>query len=287
MERLGSLRDKMKIVVDFDDLISRRMQTLGTTGASLSLGYLNDKIPASLRGAIALEGVSRLIARYEQSAVTRVEDTIGQWADSVTLVSGVEADALRLRYLKLGYKAKVYAIPPSMEIVSDPQRYSAFSRFVFIGSDSLPQNKLTIQRILDLWSANRPAVEIHIFGVMVSHWPLVPGVVFRDYAPSLEKVYVEGAVLFTPGLLRGGIKTKVLEAFAYGCAVIGNNITFEGLCFDDYPLTIDSEEEMIDLIISPHSYLDRMRQAAAAGQAYVKTFFSRKQFEENWNEALG
>ena len=287
LKRLGNLKNKMRVVVDFDDLMSRRMQTLDTTGTALSLGYLRDRIPASLQGAIALESISKLLARYEHSAVGRAENLIGQWADVVTLVSSVEADVLRFRYRKLGCKAEVYVIPPPTDVVKDPQPYSAFSRFIFIGPDALPQNRLTIQLILDLWRSSQPTAEIHIFGHMVSRWEPVPGVDFRDYAPSLEDVYVEGAVLFAPGALRGGIKTKVAEAFGFGCAVVGNNITFEGLSIEGYPLLFDTNMELINVIKSPSFYLGKMRQAAVAGQDYVKSNLSRNRFNENWNRALG
>ncbi len=287
LQRLQKSRGRIRIVVDFDDLISRRMEMLGTTGTSLSLGYLNDKIPGRLRSALALGAISRLLARYECAAVRQAEDRIGRWADVVTLVSSIEAETLRSRYQRLGCKAKVSVIPPPVDIVRPPRRYDSFSRFIFIGPDSLPQNKLTIQWIHDLWESIRPAAEIHIFGHMASEWRPVPGVVFRNYAASLDDVYVEGAVLLAPGVLRGGVKTKVAEAFAFGCAAVGNNITFEGLSLEDYPLRFDNKEELIGFIEAPGPHLEKMRIAAASGQNYAKAHLSRETFQRRWSEALG
>jgi hypothetical protein len=122
---------------------------------------------------------------------------------------------------------------------------------------------------------------------MASRWPAVPGVIFRDYVPGLEEVYVSGAVLFAPGVLRGGLKTKVAEAFAYGCAVIGNSITFEGLELNDYPLLVGADADLAEIVKTPSVYLDKMRRAAEVGQEYVKVHFSRKRFVQNWTEALG
>jgi hypothetical protein len=287
LKYLGDLRLRMRVVVDLDDLMSRRMESLGTAGTSLSLGYLEDKIPTALRDAIAAGSISKLVARYEQSALDRVENLIGQWADAVTLLSPIEGELLQARYRQLGCKAQVHVIPSAVDVVASPQAYAAFSRFIFIGTDTLPQNKLTIQRILDLWRFNQPEAEIHIFGHMTSRWPYVPRVIFRDYAPSLDDVYVEGAVLFAPGVLRGGIKTKVAEAFANGCAVIGNDITFEGFHLDNYPLLVNAEEDLNNLIAAPASYLDMLRSAAVMGQDYVRSFLSREQFRKNWNDVLG
>jgi hypothetical protein len=283
---LKGLKLRARIVVDLDDLMSRRMESLASTGTSLSLGYLEDKIPAALRGAIAGQSVSKLVARYERFALTRVENLIGEWADAVTLLSPIEGEALGVRYKRLGCRARVYLIPPAVDVVTPPQRYEAFSRFIFIGTDTLPQNKLTIQRILDLWRSKRPESEIHVFGHMTSRWPAVSGVVFRDYVPSLADVYVEGAVLLAPGVLPGGIKTKVAEAFANGCAVIGNEISFEGFRLDNYPLLISDDAELEKLIAAPASHLDSMRTAAVVGQDYVKASLSLEQFKRSWHDVL-
>jgi Glycosyl transferases group 1 len=287
LQYLMKLKLPMRVVVDLDDLMSRRMESLGSTGTSLSLGYLEDKIPAALRDAIASGWISKAIARYEQAALTRVENLIGEWADAVTLLSPIEGDVLRKRYRELGRKADVMVIPPAVEVVAPPQTYARFSRFIFIGTDTLPQNKLTIQLILDLWRSIRPEAEIHIFGHMTSRWPAVSRVVFRDYVPSLADVYVEGAVLFAPGVLRGGIKTKVAEAFANGCAVIGNDITLEGFRLDDYPLRLSTDEQLKSIITVPDSYLDAARTAAVVGQEYVRSSLSGDQFRKNWSTALG
>jgi hypothetical protein len=287
LKRMGPFRKKMRIVVDFDDLMSRRMEALSTTKTSLSLGYLQDKIPGRLRSVLALSGVSKLIARYEQAALTSVENLVGQWADVVVLVSQVEGQALRARYKKLGYQAQVKVIPPAVEVVAPPRIYQSVSRFIFIGTDALPQNKLTIQLLLDLWKLAEPELEIHLFGHMVSPWAPVRGVVFRGYAPNLRDVYVKDVVLLAPGVLRGGLKTKAAEAFAHGCAVVGNEITFEGMHLPDYPLRVEREEELMDILKFPLSYLHRMSASVELGQQYIRNFVSKQQFQKNWADVLG
>lgn len=286
LERLRELRNEVKIVVDFDDLMSRRMQSLAAADSPLSLGYLHRMMPSWLRRTISLGFISKAVARYEHAALIRVENQIGSWADTVVLISQVEGDALEARYQSLGRKAKVYVIPPQIEIVAPAQSYLAFSQFIFIGTDTLPQNKLTIQLISNLWRSIQPSVEIHIFGHMVAEWPHVPGVIFEGYADSLRQVYTEGSVLFCPGVLPGGLKTKVVEAFAHGCAVVGNEITFEGLHLPDYPLLLATDEELAEIIKTPTLYLGRMNKAATSGQQCVRSFFSRERFEKNWGEVL-
>jgi hypothetical protein len=132
LRSLRDLRTNMRIVVDLDDLMSRRMESLAATGAPLSLGYLQDKIPSFLNGAIALRAMSSAVARYEQSALVVVEDLIGSWADAVTMISPVEGAALRERYQRAGHKATVHAIPPAVDIVASPQSYPEFFRFFLL-----------------------------------------------------------------------------------------------------------------------------------------------------------
>jgi len=287
LKRMGPLRQEMRIVVDFDDLMSRRMEALSTTKTSLTLGYLHDKIPRRLRSALGLGVVSRFIVRYEQAALTSVENLIGQWADVVVLVSQVEGEALRARYKKLGYQAQVKVIPPAVGVIAPPRIYQSVSRFIFIGTDALPQNKLTIQRLLDLWQLAKPDLEIHLFGHMISQWAPVRGVVFRGYAPNLQDVYAKDVVLLAPGALRGGLKTKVAEAFAHGCAVVGNEITFEGMHLPDYPLRVEREEELVDILKFPLSYLHSMTVSAELGQQYIRNFVNTRQFQKNWADVLG
>jgi glycosyltransferase involved in cell wall biosynthesis len=286
LKRLGRMRHQMRIVVDFDDLMSRRMQSLADAEIPLSLGYLHEKLPGRLKRAISFKTVSKAIARYEQAALMQVENQIGNWADAAVLISSLEAESLQKRYKELHCKATVYAIPPQVAILRTPKVYTSFSRFIFIGTDTLPQNKLTIQRILGLWRTAQPEAEIHLFGHMASVWPAVPGVVFRGYAANLSDVYSGDCALFSPGVLRGGLKTKVLEAFAFGCAVIGNPITFEGLHLNGYPLQLDKPEEIEAVLRHPDSHLQEMSEAAVLGQNYLRAFVGRDQFQTNWREVL-
>jgi hypothetical protein len=93
--------------------------------------------------------------------------------------------------------------------------------------------------------------------------------------------------MFAPGVLRGGLKTKVAEAFAYGCAVVGNEITMEGLHLTGYPLILTTDKELAEIIANPAAYLSKMSEAACLGQQYVQSFVSGEKFEKNWEEVLG
>ena len=61
---------------------------------------------------------------------------------------------------------------------------------------------------------------------------------WHGFVADLNDVYAPGSILLVPAVLPGGIKTKVLEAFSFGCAVLGNPLAFEGLDIQDYPLRL-------------------------------------------------
>ena len=276
----------LHIVVDLDDLMSRRMESLGSVGAALSMGYLSELLPAKLQKIMGLRVISRIIAKYESLALRNVENQIGQWASTVVLVSNVEASLLDARYRSNGVQARAIGIAPYVEIRQPVKAYERFERFIFIGTDSLPQNRLTIEFICELWRRLCPSAEVFIYGQMHNKWPQIDGVHFEGYAPGLESVYKDGSVLFAPGALKGGLKTKVCEAFAFGCAVIGNEITFEGMELPHYPLTVLEDKQLVSLVSSPSRFLDEFRQAAATGQTFVRDSLSKEQFLERWIKAL-
>lgn len=109
---------------------------------------------------------------------------------------------------------------------------------------------------------------------------VVPG-----YADALTDIYDGRSVLLTPSFLGGGIKTKVLEAFAYGAPVIANARTFESIDAVDYPLPPD-EQALIELVRTPDAHLDLFRRAAAEGAAYVRRAHDPERFAALWREAM-
>lgn len=287
LRRLGKERARMRIVIDLDDLMSRRMELLGRSGLGLSLGYLHRRAPGWVVYLLTRPLLARLVAAWESTGLRRVEDDFGQWAETVVLVSSVEGRELASRYAQNNSQTNVVVIPPPIDIAVPPQTYTTFGRFIFIGTDTLPQNHATIAWLLDLWRSLRPACELHIFGHMSHQWGKIPGVHFQGYAPSLADVYTEGAVLLAPGALRGGVKTKVIEAFANGCAVAGNAVTFEGLELDHYPLHFEEEAELAELILNPEGHLAEFAKAAALGQRYAAKAFSFNNFSAAWLTELG
>lgn len=71
------------------------------------------------------------------------------------------------------------------------------------------------------------------FGKMSGPYDSVSNVVFAGFAKTLDDVYTQGSIAFYPTFLRGGIKSKEIEAISYGCVPVGNLAAYEGLDFSD------------------------------------------------------
>jgi len=254
----------LRIVCDFDDLMSRRMEVLARTGQPISMGYLRKMVPAWVQRCV-LDGLfARLILSYEHRALRAAEGRIGRACDDTVLVSSVDAGHLR----SLSPGVRVSVVPPYMGAHAPFRPLVAVERFVFIGGDSLLQNRQAIEFLVSLWARARPATPLHIFGKQGRIYPEVPGVVFRGFVADVADAYLPGSVLLAPSFLSGGVKTKVLEAMSYGIVPLGTEVTFEGIEADFDGLT-GGPAQIEEWVCDPARYVGGWaeRGAAAIGQA--------------------
>ncbi len=284
-ERLRTDRPHQQIVIDLDDLHSRRMELLLNGRLPLSPGYLAEKIPPFLRVLISI--FSRWILLYDRDALRRIERDVLHLANAVVLLSKEDCRALReLAGPELG--ARVHNIPPAVATPREaPPPFDRVGRFVFVGTDGLTQNRLTIDYLVELWRKRRPATPLVIFGKQWRKTPLPDGVTAAGYVESLSEIYDDRSVLLTPSFLRGGIKTKVLEAFAHRVPVIGNECTFESTDFHDYPFSLEGEEALLDLIENPDNSTPALRLAADQGYDRIRDRYSPELFARRWRTVLG
>jgi glycosyltransferase involved in cell wall biosynthesis len=289
-ELLRLLRRKrpyQKIVVDFDDLMSRRMELLLAAGETLSPGYLTDYLPPLLRRLAASDLVGRSIVLYESWSLKALERQALRLADSIVLLSSEDALVLdQVRAATPNARARITTVPPAVDIAEAKPVTSPY-RFVFVGTDALTQNRLTIDYLLDLWRRHRIRAPLAIFGRQTRKVDLPPNVTAPGYVGSLQEIHDGHSVMVTPSFIRGGIKTKVLEAFSFGRPVIGNNQTFEAMPIDDYPLRINEEDDLLSILRDPHKHGELFQIAGAHGQAYVRSRHAPQVFAARWRHLMG
>jgi glycosyltransferase involved in cell wall biosynthesis len=213
-------------------------------------------------------------------------------ADSVVLLNRCEALMLReVAEVCKTPRAMVVAIPPMAKPVGRNVQSSDLHpptgwRAIFVGSDVLVQNRVTIAYLLDLWSNARIGTTLHIYGRQKGHWPNVPNVTFAGYVADIEVAYEPGSILVYPCFVPGGIKTKVLEAFSYGIPVIGNTLTFEGILPTNYPLIIDDRADLVAVLKDPASRGEDLVRAANSGSTYLVQEHTAYSFTERWRQVI-
>ena len=277
-------RKPKRIIVDFDDLMSRRMDEFGSSGV-VPLGYIEKSLPGWARTLANPQALGRAVLSYERGMLASVERNMTTCSDGVVLVSSVDA-ALLSEGLSSAAREKVWVIPPCVDVVHPVPPPGAPLRFVFIGSDRQSQNRLTIEYLHALWDKVRPSATLVIAGPMVRDWPPVPNMVFSGWIENTADLYAPGSIMITPSFIRGGIKTKVLQAFAHGCPAVGNDATFEGMGLEGYPFCFNTDDQLEAFIADLPQQAGRLQEAAVAGQQYLRERFSREGFELAWKRAL-
>lgn len=267
-----------RVIVDFDDLMSRRMELLAQSGHTPSLGYLRESFPAPLRRLIETP-LSHLLCRYESAALRHAEFEMSCAAQAVVLVSAKERDLLR-KNLPPEAAAGIHAIPPPATVVCRPEPAEAY-RFIFIGSDRLLQNQLSIDFLVATWRSLRPQASLHVYGRQERPTIETPNIFWHGYVQDLAEVYTSDSVLLLPALLPGGIKTKAIEAWSYGRPVLGNPDAFEGLVIDDYPLAVPLQA-WSSYLTNPAVHRAAFVAAAHLGNAFVRDALSTSRYATSW-----
>jgi glycosyltransferase involved in cell wall biosynthesis len=275
----------LRLVCDFDDLMSRRFALIRAAGHGISGGYLERHIPRWV-SRLVLNGVlGRWVQGYEAATLRRAEREAARAADAVSLVSAAEAELLR-GDLDAAARGKVVVIPPCMDMTQRLARPDRVTRFVFIGSDGLLQNYLTVDYLVELWRNLRPALALHLYGRMSRSYPEAANVVFHGAVDSLEEVYSPGSVALCPSFVNGGVKTKVGESIGHGIIPFGNSATFEG-----YPpgsaLLALTAQEFAELVRSPEDVIARADPALENFRLTCREHFSRTRVAGLWLVAFG
>lgn len=283
LEALRRRRPGLAILTDLDDLMSRRMSLLLQLDQPPSTGYMKGSLPGFVDRLIAWRWLSRLLLRYEAASLRQVEKHVARHSDATVLISS--ADAAELRRLAPG--ADVRAIAIAEKVRRDNARLAPGPlRFIFVGTDALRQNQLSIDALVDLWRRQEIPTPLVIYGLQHRQLDLPANVLMPGYAESIDDIYDGRSVLVSPSFIAGGLKTKVLEAFAYAAPVIGNRVTFESIDIGaDYPLLLETEDKMLSLLRSPERFRPDFERAAAIGLDLVRQRHDPTQIGTSWAEA--
>ena len=276
------LRD-VHVISDFDDLMSRRMSLMHDQRLPLATGNVGAPAPSWLKRLLS-GPAARFISWYEAAALRRSESEAVALSDGVVLVSRHERDELR-RQLPIALHSRIHCVPPMMPLRSPPVSSPSHRRFIFIGSDRLLQNRAAIDRLVAMWRRFRPTTALHIFGDQSRPGQPADAVSWHGAVSDLSEVYQPGSILLLPAPFGGGCKTKVAEAWSFGCPVLGNAAAFEGYDLAGYPLILP-ESMWGDYVCRPEAFDSIWTEAAQAGWNFVAGNLSPQQFSSAWESII-
>lgn len=274
----------LRLVCDFDDLMSRRMEDLARDKQTVSLGYLAKYVPEWISRYVIQPLATHIIPKYEARALAYMEHRILKYSNAVVLVSSSEAHQLKKSF---NHRAddRIITIPPSIPHVKPIMQVATIQRFVFVGSDSLLQNRLTIEYLVSLWLRLCPLLPLHIYGKQSGNYARVPGIIAHGFVDDISQAYLPGSIMLAPAFVKGGVKTKVLEAFAYGVPVVGNLTTFEGIDAPTRELVMDPKA-LEDFVWSPQEFSETVFRAAKLAVEIARDRHSLVNFSHRWRSVI-
>ncbi len=157
--------------------------------------------------------------------------------DIAISISPVETDAIEKTY---NPKAKLITLK-----ATDDSKFQASTNFkndiVFIGSNSAPNVdglKWFIDTVFPLIAKSMPSIKFVIQGNVnrnklikeaINTSPYKRNMIQQGFVESLSEVYEATKVIMCPIRYGTGMKIKVVEAMAYGKAIVGTPVAFEGI----------------------------------------------------------
>jgi glycosyltransferase involved in cell wall biosynthesis len=132
-------------------------------------------------------------------------------------------------------------VVPNAVVLPPPQCPSSEASILFLGNYIYGPNVEAADYLLqEIWPRVRallPVARLFIVGSeperIASHASPPPGVEFTGFVDDLSALYQQTRVVCCPIRVGGGTRLKILEAAAYGKAVVSTTIGAEGIGFRD------------------------------------------------------
>lgn len=257
----GLLRTRRK-VVDFDDIMSR---------------FRAREIEA--RGAV-MGGQWRMVQRYDSRYIQSAEDRIASDWNATSLCNDEDVALIKQR----APGGKVVKVPNVISRPLLPEREAdGTCRVLFVGSLAHGPNAQGLEWfITEVWpsvQAKVPHARLTVVGMFpydrLRNMLDEHGATLAANVPSVEPYYAEADMVVSPILFGGGTRIKILEAMAYGRAVVSTTIGAEGLDIvpGEHAMIADAPEDFADAIATLANDPARRRQLAAAGRALQERAF--------------
>lgn len=179
------------------------------------------------------------------------------------LIMVADKDARSIRYLSR--RCEIRVIPYGVDIAyfmpPEDNKRNTF-QLVFVGTlGGSSTNEIAlewfIKKVWDKVLHNEPRAKLEIIGPNFSDrlnflCKKAGSIVLRGYAPDIRKYLWVSSIFILPMRSGGGIKNKLLEAWASGCAVVSTTLGAEGVpesCHEENILLADDPKLMAEGIL--------------------------------------
>lgn len=232
----------------------------------------------------------RLLA-FERAAVRRFDRVV--WVTEEDRIALAGADDAAAEWLP---RSTVIPIAVDTQLTQPIAAAPAAARVTFVGGMHWPPNAEGITWLVRaVWprvAAAVPWARLTIIGRQPPFDPVTAGIPNLDapgYVADLMPYLAETAVFIVPLRAGGGMRVKILEAWAWGLPVISTTLGAEGIAYrpNEELLIADEAAEFADAIVMLLNNPDRRQQLGAAGRARAERHYDWRALYPAWDRVYG
>jgi glycosyltransferase involved in cell wall biosynthesis len=233
-----------------------------------------------------LKREARLIARYESQVCDQIDRVVWVSSDDLKSIARYQPSIQKL-------PLKTTIIP----ICIDPQIYNPVlplpksDRILFLGGMHWPPNaeglRWMVQNVLPIVRKQIPTAELLAVGKdPPADLQNTGGLSLPGYVEDVEPVWGGCRVFVVPLLSGGGMRVKILDAWAHGLPVVSTSIGAEGIKYldGDNILIADTPLEFSQAIIRILRDDDLASQLGTSGRKTVQDTYNWRTIYKDWDQ---
>lgn len=241
---------------------------------------------ANLLARVWLTEESKRVGRYEASVCKAYDRLVTVTAEDATALSRLfpSSDA-RPSFKTIPICLDVDSLPPITALTADP-------KILFVGGLHWPPNAEAVTWFArEVLSRVRAQVPAATFTAIGKNPPPITGegLLLPGYVEDVSRAWAESRVFVVPLRAGGGMRVKIVEAWARGLPVVSTSIGAEGLEYvdGDNILIADTAEALAKAVYKVLSDNDLAKHLSQRGRETALTTYDWRKAYAAWDEVYG